>query len=370
MKKRDYFLFGVLAVFTMGILWACQPKEVTSAKVYIQQNDWDKAIEQLEASIATNPQNAEAQYLLGQGYGKKSRYADMNRAFDASLAVENTYEAQITFEREKYWVEYFNKGVNFFNEEKIEEALKAFETAAVVQPKRTENYRNLATGYLRTDQFAKAEENFKKAIELEPDHVETLVNLGIAYYNNGDFAKSVETFEKALEHDPANADAISTLGLAYDQMGESNKAIQAYENALKINPDDMNLQFNYARLFYNKEQYEKALEHFKIILDKNPDDYDALLSTGDAYLRIADRLRLQAKELEEKNDKDPEATKLREKMKEYYKMSIPYLEKASAGKPDNRNLWFNLGIAHTQAGNAEKGKAAFAKAEELDKGKN
>lgn len=370
MKKRDYYLVGVLALLALGILLACQPKEVTSAKVYIQQNDWDKAIEQLEANIATNPQNAEAQYLLGQGYGKKGRYADMNRAFEASLAVANTFETQITFEREKYWVEFFNKGVNFFNEENIEEAIKAFETAAVVQPKKPENYRNLAIGYLRTDRFAMAEESYKKAIELEPDNVETLVNLGIAYYNNGDFPKSVETFEKALEHDPANADAISTLGLAYDQMGESDKAIQAYENALKTNPDNTDLQFNYARLFYNKEQYDKALENFKLILDKNPDDYEALLSTGDAYLRMADKVRLQAKELEEKNDKDPQIAKLRSQMKEHYKMSIPYLEKASAGKPDNRNLWYNLGIAHTQAGDPEKGKAAFAKAEELEKGKN
>ncbi|MFQ5633461.1 MAG: tetratricopeptide repeat protein, partial [bacterium] len=160
MQKHNYLLVGLLVALGLGAMWACQPKEVTSAKVYIQQNDWDKAIEQLESAVASTPENAEAQYLLGQGYGKKGRFADMNRSFDASLAVGNAFEAQITFEREKYWVDYFNKGVNAFNEENIESALQAFETAATISPNKPENYRNLAVGYLRTDQFEKSEENY------------------------------------------------------------------------------------------------------------------------------------------------------------------------------------------------------------------
>lgn len=367
MSKLTYLVFALVITIGLAVMWACQPKEVTSAKVYIQQNDWDKAIEQLEAAVATNPQNAEAQFLLGQGYGKKGRFEDMNRAFDASLAVAPTYEAQITFEREKYWVDYFNRGVNFFNEDNIEAAIEAFQTAAVIHPKKPENYRNLAVGYLRLDNFDKAIESYKKALELEPDHVETLVNLGIAYYNHGDFQRAVDTFKKVLELDPTNADAISTLALSYDQLGDSDAALAAYNNALKSNPDNMDLQFNYARLFYNKEEYEKAIEQFKVILEKNPEDYEALLSTGDAYLRLADGLRLQAKEREEKNENDPEIGNLRAKMKEYYKMSIPYLEKAVTIKPDSRNVWYNLGIAHLQAGDPKRGEEAFKKADELEK---
>ena len=367
MKKHNVVLVALIAIVGLSVMWACQPKEVTSAKVYIQQNDWDKAIEQLEAAVAVTPENAEAQYLLGQGYGKKGRFEDMNRAFDASLAAANTFEQQIKFEREKYWVEYFNKGVNAFNEENVDNAIQAFETAALVNSEKPENYRNLAVAYLRKDQFDKAEENYKKALAVEPEHVETLVNFGIAYYNAGKFAESIEQFEKALEQDPNNSDAISTLGLAYDQLGESDKAIQAYETALKANPDNNDLKFNYARLFYNKSEYLKAIEQFESILAANPDDFEALLSTGDSYLRMADKIRTEAKELEEKNEDDPKIAEMRAKMKELYKKSIPFLEKASEIKPDNKNLWYNLGIAHMQAGDAEKGKAAFEKPEAMGK---
>ena len=68
----------------------------------------------------------------------------MNRAFDASLAAANTFEAQITFEREKYWVEHFNKGVNFFNEENIEGAVQAFEKALSLDPKSLDSLAQMA----------------------------------------------------------------------------------------------------------------------------------------------------------------------------------------------------------------------------------
>jgi Flp pilus assembly protein TadD len=57
-------------------LWACQSKEVTSAKVYIQQGDWNKAIEQLQIAVQTYPNDPEAHYLLGRGYAEKGMYKE------------------------------------------------------------------------------------------------------------------------------------------------------------------------------------------------------------------------------------------------------------------------------------------------------
>lgn len=369
MSTKKFFLAGltVLMAFALTVQWGCQTKEVTSAKVYISQNDWDNAIAQLEAAVATTPENAEAQYLLGRGYGVKGRFEEMNRAFEASLAADPKFENQIKFEREKYWIDAFNKGVQAFNQKDLPAAISAFEQARQIDPERVETYRNLAVGYLGTKQYDKAVETYQKALDIEPEDVETLVNFGIAYYNHGDFENAVKMFNRALELDPSNANAISMIGLAYDQTGNTEKAMAAYESALQNSPDNMDIVFNYARLFYNKEQYDKAIEQFERILEKNPDDFDALLSAGDSYLRVADRYRMQAKELEDKNADDPKVAELRAKAKENYKLCLPYLEKARDIKPDNRNLWYNLGIAYIQTGDGEKGKEAFAKAEELEK---
>ena len=55
-------ILAVLAGFT---LTGCQNVYVTSAKVYLQQNDLEKAREQLMLGLEENANDAQAHYLLG-----------------------------------------------------------------------------------------------------------------------------------------------------------------------------------------------------------------------------------------------------------------------------------------------------------------
>ena len=46
------------------LLPGCQSTALTSAKLYIQQEDWERAVEQLQAAVETTPTDAEAWMLL------------------------------------------------------------------------------------------------------------------------------------------------------------------------------------------------------------------------------------------------------------------------------------------------------------------
>ncbi|MDQ7052050.1 MAG: tetratricopeptide repeat protein [candidate division KSB1 bacterium] len=360
---------GLLVIFSVGMFWGCQPKEVTSAKVYIQQNDWDSAIKQLEIAVENYPENAEAHYLLGRAYGMKGRYEDMNREFDASLKADPKFANQIEFERNKYWIENFNKGVQLFNADKLDEAIEAFKIAAVIDPNRVETYRNLAVAYARTQQFDKAIEAFQQAMELDPNSPETLLNMGMVYYQMEKYEDAAKTLEKVLEIQPDNIDAVSTLGLAYHMLGETDKAISAYERALEKSPSNVDLLFNYAALLLKKGEFERAAQTFQRVLQDNPEDYDAVIAVADAFLQVAEKFTKEANkmETESENPNQEEIKKMRETAKEFYAKAIPYLEKATQLKPDNRNIWFNLGVAYIHLGEREKGEAAFKKADELEK---
>ncbi len=369
MNKYTHIALSLLVVLSVGLMWGCQPKEVTSAKVYIQQNDWDSAIKQLEIAVQNYPENAEAHYLLGRAYGMKGRFEDMNREFEASLKADPKFATQIEFERNKYWIESYNKGVQMFNADKIEEAIEAFKKAAVIDPNRVETYRNLAVAYARAKRFEEAIGAFQKAIELDPNSPETLLNMGMVYYQMEKFKESAETLEKVLELQPDNVDAITTLGLAYHMLGETDKAIAAYERALQKAPSNPDLLFNYAALLLKKGEFERAAETFKSLLKDNPDDYDAVIAVADAFLQVAEKFTKEANKLETEDDtaNREEIEKLRKTAKEFYAKAVPYLEKATQLKPDNRNIWFNLGVAYIHLGEREKGEAAFKKADELEK---
>ena len=79
---------SLLVLFLAVIMFGCRSKEVESALIYInQQNDWDKAMEQLEVAVQVNPADVEAQVYLGEGYGRRGDYKKMKEHFDTATKL-------------------------------------------------------------------------------------------------------------------------------------------------------------------------------------------------------------------------------------------------------------------------------------------
>ena len=85
-----------------------------------------------------------------------------------------------------------------------------------------------------------------------------------------------------------------------------------------------------------QENYEKAIEYFNLVLQQDPNDFEANMNIGNAKLKM-----------------------------EKWEEAVPFLEKTVEMKPDNINAWEFLGVAYVRAGQTEKGKEAFDKAESL-----
>ncbi len=344
---------------------ACQTKELTSAKVYIQQDNWDKAIEQLEQAVRLYPNDAEAHYYLGEGYATRADWALMNQEFNKSLEIGPKFEIQIKNAREKYWVTNFNAGVNKINGGDSQGAIKQFITCLVIDPSRAQAYQNLAVSYIRVDSLDKAIGVYEKQLEVQPNSIETMHALARLYFQQKSYQKVVDLEQRALAINANDADAVANLAMAYDYLGEKDKAIAEYKNALAKNPDDKDLLFNLARLHYMNDNFDEAIGLFQKVIQMNPEDYDSNVNVGTAYLQMADELRKQLVEIDRKGEKVP--PEQMEKMKSFYNSAIPYLEKAVQLKPEEANVWNNLGVAYVNAGNASKGKEAFDKAEQLRK---
>ena len=366
--RSNFAVVLVTVVFPVAMLFfACQTKEVTSAKVYIQQDNWDKAIEQLEQAVVIYPGDAEAHYLLGEGYGNQGNWAKMNEMFEKSLAINSTFEPQIKSIREKYYVTTINSGINRINSGDTEGALKQFKTCVEINPQRPGGYKNLAYTFIRLDSLEEARTTYKKLFEIEPDSASTIHSLANLNFQLKHYQEVVELESKVLELNPDDADAVANLALAYDFLGEKQKAMATYEKALAHNPNDKDLLFNLARLHYSNGEYDKAIELFQKTIALDPEDFDSNNNVGNAYLQMAEEYRKSLVKREEAGEVIGQEDL--DKLKEYYKQAIPYLEKAVEKQPENANIWNNLGVAHIQAGNAERGKECFDKAEELKSAK-
>ncbi len=339
MKKKLFFIFMVCLVGTV-LLIHCAQTTVSSAKIYMDQKEYDQAIEQCKIAIEQKPNNTEAYYIMGQAYGFKQKYHEMNEAFIKSLEFSNKYASQIEKQRVECWTSLINSGVMALRQNQVNEAIEQFQLAIELLPDRTAPYKNLAIAYMQNQNDSLAIETYLKVLEIDSTELEIKGNLGILYLRSQDFEKAITYLEEVVaKSDPtstAYSQAVSYLAICYDTTNQPDKALETYKAALAVSPSDKDLLYNLGRLYLYQEKYEEAVGYFLKVIEQAPDDVDAHINVGQGYIRI-----------------------------EKFSESIPYLEKAVELDPNSVNAWNLLGIAYIRIGQEEKGNAAFKKVEEL-----
>jgi len=100
MKKALVALFSLIIL--LSVLVSCRPPELEGAFVDYNAGRYDNALKLAKGSTEKYPANAEAWFLLGQIYGKKSMFGEMADAFDQSLKVGPAHKAAIKNEKLYY----------------------------------------------------------------------------------------------------------------------------------------------------------------------------------------------------------------------------------------------------------------------------
>lgn len=380
-KMPGHLKYAVLlaAIISFG----CQSKELTTAKVHIQQNEWNKAVVRLEKAVVENPQNAEAQFLLGRGYAFEGRFAEMNRAFEASLKASPRFALEIKNWQAQYFSEQFNRGVKAAGEKDWAAAREALSEALQIDPAHPEAYRHLAYVHDKLGEPEKALQLYRTLIEMKPDDWDAYFAMAGIHQQRQEYGKSEAVLEQALAKDPRQPRILAELAFIYDCQGKNDEAFAAYRQALQIKPDDKDLLLNFGRLHLAKEDYSGAVQEFAKILTFDPDHFEATYNAGLCYLKLGERLLKQWRAAEEQapapstkasRQQSPadssRSADLRLAAFRNFKTAMPFLLKAAALDTLHAGAYFNLGFAYTKLGEAEKAKEAFKKCEALQEAKN
>ncbi|MFQ5638480.1 MAG: tetratricopeptide repeat protein [bacterium] len=365
MTDRIKFLRIVLLLIFLAVLTGCQPKEITTAKIYIQKNEWREAVEPLEIAVQNNPKNAEARCLLGQAYGNTGRFKEMNYEFQRSLELSEKFSQFISDERERHWVDNYNAGIVMFDQQEYEKSETHFKMAVTIDPTKHEAHRKLALCYLKMNKLANALFVYNQLLEKYPNDLDLLVSVANLYSRQNKYQETVAVWNKVLLIEPNHADALVNLALTYDRFKNPDEAERAFEIAVKAHAQDENLLFLYGVFHFKRQNYQKSIALFKRVLELHPNEFKATSNIGNAYLSLAEELREKLKEAG-KNGRPPEVIqKLRNQVVLNYKFAIPHLEKALDMQPGHVNLWRNLGVAYFNTGQQDKGEEAFLRSEEL-----
>ena len=173
MKQK--LVIPILIFLSIGLItqgFQCGSPEFTGAKVYIQQKNYDKAIENLEIEVQKNPNNDEAWYLLGALKADKGDYISMNTAFSNALKLTDKHKSDIASVRGKHWVDHVNAGVTYSQKGSndsmffYDKAIDEYQKAIAAWPDTSMTYRYLASAYNSKGDINNAIINLKKAWDL------------------------------------------------------------------------------------------------------------------------------------------------------------------------------------------------------------
>jgi tetratricopeptide (TPR) repeat protein len=395
LKKNIYgepmkrIIISVIAVFavTMSILWyGCTSSSLTSAKLYIQQKNYDKALIELKKEIEANPNSDEGYYLLGTVYAEKEDYDKMIESYNKSLSISNQFEKEINISKKVNWANLFNKGVGFYknaintkNEDSSKiyynKSIYAYSAAIQLQPDSADTYKNLSLIYITQSMYDDAIPVLQKLIELKKT-LDGYKFLGEIYYSKGlslknqydqsknvsDSLKSQEYFDDAINTleagrklYPNDSELFLYLSNSYISANKISVATDTFKDAVTVDPNNKNYRYIYGVLLLNLNNYDSAIVQFKKAVEIDPDYLNAIYNLGTAYVKWGAKLAKDAGEKE-----DPES-------KVKYNLALPYLETYVQKKPDDAQAWDLLGKVYSVLGKLKEADDAFKKVDALGK---
>lgn len=381
-----------LFIFFVGLVisgFQCSSTELTSAKLYIQQKNYDKAIEALQKEVQKNPKSDEGYYLLGVVNGEKENYSEMMDAYNKSLAISNKFADNIGSSKKYFWANLFNKGVAYYqrgakaaDEDSVkilfDKSIEAFNSAIEIEPDSADTYKNLAFVHMSAQNYDKAISPLEKLIEKEQalDGYKFLSEILYAkgsefknkYENDKMASDSIEAmkyFDRAIsvgeegrKKYPDDADLLLTLSNSYIAANKIETALETFRAGVVKDPNNQYYRYNYGVLLLGKNDFEGAETQFKKALEIDPEYYNASYNLAVTYVRWGANINKIADEKGDLNNKE---------YKEKYQMALPYLEKIVQEKKDDSAMWELLGKVYSVLGMTKDATNAFNKADELRK---
>ena len=298
------------------------------AAAYEAQKDYKNALAQYKAILAIKPDDNSAKNaiadIVANKFTPEQKYAYM--LLEANSNPQN-YDLQYAYAYEMH------------KQKKYEDAVTFYKRAMALNPKKQENYINIAQIYTLQNNYDAALDILNKGIEQIPYGAELLtlkdtllksqagktyetaskmyetqnykgalenylkinpqtpeVQLAIAncYYEMKDYTNAVLYYEKVLQKEPKNKDVLYVCAMSYNELKNSAKALELLNRIIAINPSDATANeaikaikeantaqdLENAIAKYEQKDFESALSLLNKVLSQNQKNTYALYYKG------------------------------------------------------------------------------------------
>jgi len=265
----------------------------SSTKIYIQQDNLEKALENANKWIAEDSTNAKAYLWRAIIYTRKYKYAEAANDFKRAFTLDSTYMDKGKFEKtvaiagqplmpyEAVSAVFNNAAVKLINDGKYDEALPYLEYSLKVNPNNANTYLLLHTVYNAKGDEKKAKEYLIEAVKRDPNNYHAKLQLAVLYSYEGnkqEAEKLLKEVIQAVESDTAADDKVKLevykeYAILMFEQKKYDEAIKYFKKAYEIKKDDYEVLANLGNVYAAKKDYENAVKYLKQAYALKKDDY-------------------------------------------------------------------------------------------------
>ncbi len=346
-------------------------------QVYVRRGERETAGKYLRNSVALAPGNMQLRFQLAQFY---DRGGDLD-------AAKRTYEEIIASSRDGALVRRARKrlalawGRDYTLQGDFQAALAEYQRLRESYPDDTIIMGLIGWSYLRMGEADEADRIFEKMLGLAPDDVEINMRMAEVYARRGDLKRYKELLVKVARLDPTGPrgrEALDALGFQegreLSENGELDQAAQVLQRILADVPDAPQVNYQLGLIFHQQGRMLEAEAAFKHVLNVRPGHQAAGLRLARVYSELMQESKaIETLEQVVAEGRDSEAGKEAvDKLAKLYKRRAERLRKAGetefaireyeallAYDPDNASAHYNLALLYTNLNRMEEALAEF-----------
>jgi tetratricopeptide (TPR) repeat protein len=288
-----------------------QPPELTAAESAIEKHDYDGAERLLRKVTAKDGAGYVAWFDLGFVENALGKVDESTAAYRKSVAAKpDVFESNLNLGlqlaktgqpdaeeflraatqlkptshaaegRYRAWLSL----AHVLEKSKPDEALRADQQAATLQPKEAEPH--LSAGQLleKENKFADAEEEYKQALALDPQSSDAVIGLANIYMQGRRFPEAEDSLRKLLAIQPNSGPAHIQMGRVLAAEGKNDEAVSELQAGIKLEPGDDTAHREVAELYAAAGKNDLAEGAYRELVAVHPNEAELHRRLGEALL--------------------------------------------------------------------------------------